>query len=123
METTPPHLRKHPVEHLTTVVIECTIFIVLGALLGFFISFMFPDLYFSEPLWHSIGWFLLQLIVDSIILAMLDLAYLDLFGRNASAFIGMNMFSIVFFITQVQLFNRATRIYRIVTGSSLVRAT
>jgi hypothetical protein len=120
---TPPHLNKHPVSHLTAVVIECTIFMLLGALLGFFISFMFPDIYFTEPLWHTVGWFILQVLVDSVIIAMLDLAYFDLFGRSASAFIGMNVFNLVFFITQVQLFNRATRIYRIVTGSSLVRAT
>jgi hypothetical protein len=116
-----PHVPNDPSSHLIYVVVESTIFMFLGLMLGFFISFMVPNVAPKESIWQTVGWLIFQLLVDALFISILDTLYIDTFGRDADTFIGMSVFAVVFFMSQVQLYNRVSVLYRYITGTTLVK--
>jgi len=101
--------------------IEVFLYAVVGMCLGFAVTLLMPVFVLGEPWYTSLLYLLLQLIVDSVIIYTFDTAYASLFGIDADTYVGMTVFTYVYFLIQVQLYLRMLNLYVAFTGTELKR--
>lgn len=96
--------------------IEVLLFSLVALFFGISISFLFPYNTQDESIGVAIGWLIAQVLVDACVIYIFDKVYFLLFGTDSDEYIGITIFGVVLFSTQVQMYNRARKIYTKVTG-------
>ena len=92
--------------------IDTFIFGLSGLILGFVVDEIIPQPKKDEKIYASIFFILLQIFVCISVIYFVDLGYESIFGRDSDETFGMTMFSIIFFISQTQLYVRTNRLYK-----------
>lgn len=95
---------------------EVFVFALLALFFGITLAFLFPDNTDDESLGVAIGWWIAEVLLNASIIYLFDKVYFLLFGIDSDTYIGISIFSVVLFSTQVQMQNRARLIYNKVTG-------
>lgn len=99
---------------------EVLIFGILGLLLGIFVSYFFQNFSPQEPIWETLFYLFFQFIIAAIIIFCLDSAYEKIFNTDSDEYIGIIIFSNIFFLTQVQLSARVLQIYNKFLGNPTI---
>jgi hypothetical protein len=107
--------------HFYRVMGEVIIFALLAVLLGFTITYMMPDTSPDEPIWSTCLYLILQIIINAVIIFLVDNTYVQLFGFDSDTYIGMTIFTMLLLITQIQIYNRVSKIYYALTGNKITR--
>ena len=97
-------------------------FAVIGMILGFAITLLFPQFVLDEPWYYSLGYVLLQLLVDAILIYMIDSAYFLLFGVDSDAYIGITVFTQIFLLLQFNMLFRMISVFTAFTQVELIRS-
>jgi hypothetical protein len=97
---------------------DALIFSVIGIVLGFLIDFIFPEPHTTES--HALAFFyvILQIVIDAFIVFFISELYTMVFGQEADTYIGFSVFTVIFFLVQVQLLQRLNNLYTGITGTS-----
>jgi hypothetical protein len=103
----------------TYIVRDAVIFAVLGIGLGFLVDLIFIDPDPEESILETIFYILLQTIVCSIIIYYIAKFYEVIFKHDSGLYRGIDMFIVLFFLVQTQLFERVSLLFRKVTGKKL----
>jgi len=98
---------------------DAVIFALFGLILGFIIDFLFVDPDVEESIIESIFYILLQVVICTAIVYYIGKAYEGFFGYDPDSFSGLTMFTVIFFIVQVQLFERVSLLFHKITGRKL----
>jgi hypothetical protein len=98
---------------------DAILFAVAGITLGFIIDLFFTDPTRDETIPQTIILILLQTIVCATIVWFIAKAYEKTFGSDPDQFYGLTMFSVLFFLVQVQLFERVAVLYQTITKHKL----
>jgi len=93
------------------VTIEVFFFAVIGMILGFAIALLFPQFTSDEAWYYSLGYLLLQLLVDAIVIYAVDSAYFLLFGVESDTYIGITVFTQIFFLIQFTMLFRMLNVF------------
>lgn len=104
---------------LFRVVIEVFFFSLIGVIFGFAVTLLMPRFTLEEPWYYSVIYLLLELIVDAVVIYALMTAYFALFGVDADSYIGISVFSNVFFMIQYSLAQRMQNIFTTYTQVEL----
>lgn len=103
------------------VVIEVFFFSLIGVVFGFAVTLLMPRFTIDEPWYYSFVYLLLELIIDAVVIYALMTAYFMLFGVDADSYIGISLFSNVFFMIQHSLSMRMQNIFTIYTQVEIDR--
>jgi len=106
---------------LFRVAIEVFGFAVIGMILGFAMALLMPPFTTSETWYYSMAYLLLQLLVDSIVIFMIDRAYMLLFNTDSDTYIGITVFVYVFLMLQYTMTLRMQNIFTMFTQVELTR--
>ena len=106
---------------LFRVAIEVFFFAVIGMILGFAVTLLFPQFTPEETWYYSLGYLLLQLLVDAIVIYMIDSAYFLLFGVDSDSFIGITSFTQIFFLIQFTMLFRMLNVFTTYTQVEINR--
>jgi hypothetical protein len=104
---------------LFRVVIEVFFFSLIGVIFGFAVTLLMPPFTLEEPWYYSLVYLFLELIVDAVVIYTLMTAYFMLFGVDADSYIGISVFSNVFFMIQYSLAHRMQNIFTTYTQVEL----
>ncbi len=97
---------------------DAVIFCILGLILGFLVDFLFVDPDPYEYLFETIFYILMQVIICAVIVYCIGQAYEAYFGFDPDTYFGLTMFIVIFFLVQVQLFERVALLFEKITGRS-----
>lgn len=92
---------------------------VAGLGLGFVVDFFFVDPDPEESTLEVIFYILLQVIVCTIITYYIGKCYEKYFGGDKDQHTGFTLFIVIFFLVQVQLFERISLLFHRMTGKKL----
>ena len=102
-------------------VFDAVVFTAIAIVFGFLIDFLAPRFDLDEPPLWSLNLVMLQVVVDIIILYIIVNIYQYLFGRAVDESLGQTMFIVIFFLVQIQLFQRLNNVWYHITGRYMVR--
>lgn len=101
------------------IIVDTLFFMWMSIMLGFFVDSLIPDTNPDESLSSSFFWITIQILLDIILLYALDLLYTCVVKRDTNMYYGLDMFTVIFFLVQTQLFTRLNLIYTHVMRRSL----
>lgn len=114
---------QHIVKRRFKLIVETVIGAFLGITLGFFIDVIFKEPSADEKPGQTIGWIILQVFVDALIvwwIVYLVSEYLNRFDQDEyEGMVGYLIFGILFFLVQTQLLARLNKLYSDFTGHKL----
>lgn len=95
---------------------------LLGVLLGFFVDLIFPAPRATEKVGATLGWVILQLFIDALLIfyIMLLAVRFNFFNQDdVEGMIGYLVFTILFFLVQTQLTARLNKLWKDISGRNL----
>lgn len=104
---------------LFRVVVEVFFFSVIGVIFGFAVALLMPPFTVDEPWYYSLAYLLLELVIDAVVIYALMTVYFLLFGVDADSYIGISVFSNVFFMIQYSLAQRMQNLFTLYTQVEL----
>lgn len=104
---------------LPLIIRDMLLFGILGIILGLLVDFVFVDPTPDENLMEAIFYLLLQIVICGIIIYYLAKGYQRIFGTEPDLYYGLTMFEIIFFLVQVQLFERISILFHRFVGHPL----
>lgn len=108
---------KHQFKNDWYVLRDCFIAIIMGILLGFIIDFIFPFPKKIDSFTRAFLLTVIQLTIDGFIVYYYSIIFEYLFKNESDAFRGFTVFSVLFFLVQMQLLQRLDYLYIRITGT------
>ena len=109
---------KHEFKNDWYVLRDCFIAIILGIILGFLIDIIFPFPRNIDSFWKAFFLTIIQLTVDGFIVYYYSIIFEYFFKNDSDAYRGFTVFSVLFFLVQIQLLQRLQYLYLKITGTS-----
>lgn len=101
------------------VIRDSIIFGSLGIIFGLLIDLIFSRPKSEESLIQALVLVFVQLIICGIIIYFISLFYESAFGYNADEYIGLTIFTVIFFLVQVQLLDRISEVFDIISSTNI----
>jgi len=108
---------------LLSLIIGVVIATTLALLIGVFLNILIPKPKLLTPtdiedssLGLTLFLLYLQIIILSIIVAVVAFIFVKLFGRRISTYFALNMFVVILFLSQQQIFVRLSIVSRLIFG-------
>ncbi|MHB1910110.1 MAG: hypothetical protein ACYCQJ_14730 [Nitrososphaerales archaeon] len=100
--------------------VDILILVYVALFAGFFIDLILPRPKPEESLLRSFIMFWIQIIIDALVCMFVATGFEALVERDADDYYAFTLFTVIFFLVQVQLFDRIDIIYYRLTGRHLV---
>jgi hypothetical protein len=101
---------------VTRVIFDIIMLTTLAIILGFVIDFIVPSPTPNEDIIVTVWLLFTQMVIATIILLFIEYIYIQLFGRSTSTYFVSDIFVLIFFISQQQIFARVYLIAKKVFG-------
>lgn len=97
---------------------DALLFSVLAVILGFLIDYLFPLPNKNESTLKTIFLIALQIVIGAITVYLVAEIYTYIFGYDPDRYFGFTMYTVVYFLVQIQLLYRLNMLYIKMTGKS-----
>lgn len=92
------------------------IFGVTSLFFGYIIDDIIPQYNKNDSIYKTISLLLLQILVNIVLIYIIDYIYEKFVGRDSNETFGITILTVLLFIPQAQLYDRAEVIYTYFTG-------
>lgn len=97
---------------------DCSLAALVGITCGFVIDLFFPVPSREESAFRLIIMIIFQILISSFILFYLAQLYIIVFRTDPDFHYGFSIFSVIFYLVQVQLLDRLNILYYKITGKN-----
>lgn len=98
---------------------DIIIFSILAIVCGFILDFIYPVSSLTDSVWRTLFFLFFQIFIGGLIVYGLSYLYNMITGNQPDQYFGLTFFVVLFFLIQVQLYNRLVKIYYTITGRKL----
>jgi hypothetical protein len=98
---------------------DIIIFSIVAIVCGFTIDYIYPQSNITDSVWITLFWLFFQIFIGGLVIYGLSRLYELVTGAKADQYFGLTFFVVLFFLIQIQLYNRLVKVYYTITGRKL----